>query len=419
MTKLAYDKLPVKFSWQDEDGRLFIDKTPISKAVVNSYYGCEIPDAEKLGWDAHKSYNLLRPPDELERAAPTFNRLPVMLGHVHVTAENPHSEQRKGTMGERASFEFPYLFNSMAVWDEDAIAGIKDGTTREISCAYRYDVDPTSGEYEGQPYDGIMRNIRGNHVALVEKGRAGPDVYAWDSKSDLNKGNQLMATISKTARYQWATKVSELLKSKKLAMDASPEDVDEAVKKAEDEEEQEPSQAQDNSEEDTSQDNENTDPPEPAKNTSEDEGETVVNTPTPVSATKGAMDSAMVEKIVNQRMAIASKEFDKRLNEQRIRLKAAEQARIEVSPIIGNIVAQDAAYDDAASIYLMGLNHLGVDSATLPKDANVLRTMFTQINAAKQQAAYSSRPLTAQDSSSRDAVYHQHGIKPMKKASIV
>jgi hypothetical protein len=33
-----------------------------------------------------------------------------------------------------------------------------------------------SGEYEGQPYDGRMTEIQGNHLALVEVGRAGSDV---------------------------------------------------------------------------------------------------------------------------------------------------------------------------------------------------------------------------------------------------
>lgn len=44
----------------------------------------------------------------------------------------------------------------------------------------------TPGTYEGQPYDGRMTNIRGNHVALVEKGRAGPDVLVYDTASKEN-----------------------------------------------------------------------------------------------------------------------------------------------------------------------------------------------------------------------------------------
>jgi hypothetical protein len=39
----------------------------------------------------------------------------------------------------------------------------------------------TPGEFEGKAFDGVMRNILGNHVALVEEGRAGPDVFVGDS----------------------------------------------------------------------------------------------------------------------------------------------------------------------------------------------------------------------------------------------
>jgi hypothetical protein len=38
------------------------------------------------------------------------------------------------------------------------------------------------GVYMGQRYDGVMTNIRANHVALVEAGRAGSDVVVMDSK---------------------------------------------------------------------------------------------------------------------------------------------------------------------------------------------------------------------------------------------
>ena len=39
-----------------------------------------------------------------------------------------------------------------------------------------------SGEFDGTPYEIVMKNIRGNHVALVREGRAGPDVVVADAK---------------------------------------------------------------------------------------------------------------------------------------------------------------------------------------------------------------------------------------------
>jgi hypothetical protein len=39
----------------------------------------------------------------------------------------------------------------------------------------------TPGTYKGQPYDGRMTDIVGNHIALVEEGRAGADVHVNDA----------------------------------------------------------------------------------------------------------------------------------------------------------------------------------------------------------------------------------------------
>ncbi|MFT9068337.1 MAG: DUF2213 domain-containing protein [Acetobacter syzygii] len=166
----------------DEDGRLYVAATPISKATVNAYYGREIPGAQSLGLDPDRLYHLLRDPEELARAAPTFNALPVLAEHAHVTAQAPRAELVVGTTGTNATFTSPYLTNSLAIWNAGAIHNIRSGAQRELSCAYRYTPVMEAGQFEGQPYDGRMTNIRGNHVALVPSGRAGPDVLVADAK---------------------------------------------------------------------------------------------------------------------------------------------------------------------------------------------------------------------------------------------
>jgi len=64
------------------------------------------------------------------------------------------------------------------VEDAAAITAIENDEIVESSAGYKADEDPTPGEYEGQPFDVVQRNIRGNHVALGPAGwgRAGPSV---------------------------------------------------------------------------------------------------------------------------------------------------------------------------------------------------------------------------------------------------
>ena len=164
----------------DADGHMHVEVSNISIAAVNEYLGSEIPGAAAFGLQPDKIYRLLRDPGELQRAADTFNNKPLLTIHK---AQNAATHDHELTVGSVSGprFEPPYLKATLVVWDGDAIAGIQSGRQKELSSSYRYEYDPTPGTYEGQPYDGRMVNIVGNHVALVEKGRAGASVVVGDS----------------------------------------------------------------------------------------------------------------------------------------------------------------------------------------------------------------------------------------------
>ena len=175
---LAFDKSARTMT---VDGSLRVEMANISKANVCPYMGREIPDFEELGLDADTEYKLLRDPDELAKAASSFNGLQVLIQHVPVSADDHQPDITVGSTGTHAVFEAPYLRNNLTIWSQEAIDAINDDSRRQLSPAYRYTADMTSGVHEGLRYDGIMRNIVGNHVALVEVGRTGPDVIVGDS----------------------------------------------------------------------------------------------------------------------------------------------------------------------------------------------------------------------------------------------
>jgi len=181
------------------EGFLHVTGCHISKATVNPYYGEEIPDFEKHGLDPKKIYQILRPADELEKAASTFNNLPLMDVHVEVSAfdlENPEIKKHVvGSTGQCAEFKAPYLNNDLVIWTAGAIEGIKTKELVELSCAYRYELDLTPGTFEGQAYDGLMKNIAGNHVALVEEGRAGHDVVVADAALENPEAQSVVSKL--------------------------------------------------------------------------------------------------------------------------------------------------------------------------------------------------------------------------------
>lgn len=193
---MAFDKGSVRTI--DQDGRMHVALTHISKANVCPYNGNEIPDYEKLGLDPEKVYQLYRDPDELKKAAASANNIPLLDEHIPVSTDDHRPDSVVGSTGSDAVFNDPYLDQSLVVWTKDAIRGIENRRQQEISCAYYYTADMTPGTFQGQDYDGVMRNIRFNHVALVEKGRAGPDVMVSDSFK-LFGVNIMGKALSKTA----------------------------------------------------------------------------------------------------------------------------------------------------------------------------------------------------------------------------
>ena len=179
---LAFDRSTARSI--SKDGFLHVARSNISKATVNPYRGNEIPDWEKLGLIPDKIYQLFRDPKELAAGAATFNNVPLLMRHVPVNSDDHRPDLTVGSTGTDAEFDGTYLVNSLVVWPQDAIDLIESGQQKELSCAYRYRADMTPGNFEGQPYDGVMRDIVGNHVALVTEGRAGSDVVVGDSKPE-------------------------------------------------------------------------------------------------------------------------------------------------------------------------------------------------------------------------------------------
>lgn len=180
----------------DENGFMHVESSHITKEQVAPYRGREIPGWEELGLDPDKVYFGYRPAEELKKAIQTFNGLPIMLMHHTVSADDPKKEYQVGSMATNAVWNDPYVDNGMIFTDSVGIEAVKNGTFREISWAYQYDPDFTPGVFNGIPYDFVMRNLRGNHVAIVEEGRAGPDVVVADTSENLPKGvNQFMSML--------------------------------------------------------------------------------------------------------------------------------------------------------------------------------------------------------------------------------
>lgn len=194
---MIFDTTPLETARTfDENGYLHVSTSNITKEQVVPYVGDTIPGWRELGLEPKKVYQIYRPAEEIEKAVDTFNGLPLSLDHWEMDAANMPKEKIVGSLGTDAAFDAPYLTNSLTVTDADAIARIQSGEFRDLSAGYLCDVEMKSGMFDGKAYDGIMRNIRGNHVALVREGRAGHDVRVADSA--MKGGENMDAETWKT-----------------------------------------------------------------------------------------------------------------------------------------------------------------------------------------------------------------------------
>lgn len=188
----------------DENGYMRIKDCPISKETVNPYMGHEIPNWEGLGLDPDKIYNVYRPASALREAAESFIGLPLLLDHHPESAEDPATEHRVGSITGNVHFSSPYFRGDLIVTDIKGIEAIESGEAAEISAAYMFDPVLQSGEFNGVRYQIVMTNMRGNHAAFVNKGRAGPDVRVLDSAiiPDPTKGDTPVSRKSENSRQR-------------------------------------------------------------------------------------------------------------------------------------------------------------------------------------------------------------------------
>ena len=359
----------------DQDGRLHVESSNISKATVNPYYGSEIPNYRQLGLEPKKVYYLLRDPEELEKAAPTFNNLPLLNKHIPVSADEPQKEVIAGTTGSDTVFEDGYLKCSLAVWDAEAIAGIESGEQVELSSAYHYTADMAAGEFEGRHYDGVMRDIVGNHVALVDVGRAGRDVVVSDA-DPFHERKTMKLKAGAKARIQAA--VQPL-----LAQDAelSPDELlqvigslNNEVQTAQDDGKELPPENVENvgTDGDDSEDGENNSAPaedeEPEK-TAEDEAPEAPEGGAPKPAQDAAISKMAMDAAIQKAVAA-----------ERKRAQALAAAQREVAHIVG-----DVAMDNAADVYKFALEQSGIDVTGVHPSA--YRAMVGMLGKPKQPMA--------------------------------
>lgn len=167
----------------DHNDFWYIKDNPLSKVGVFPYYGKNISDE----LEPNKIYYVLRPEEELskEETLESFKLLPIIDDHVMLgNKEGMQPAEEKGvhgTIGTDTYYKDGIIYGDLKIFSETLKEEIENGK-KELSMGYFCDYELADGEYNGQPYQAIQRNIKANHIALVQEGRMGADVRVLDHK---------------------------------------------------------------------------------------------------------------------------------------------------------------------------------------------------------------------------------------------
>ena len=202
----------------DTNGWFEVKDNPLSKEGVFLYRGNQIilPDGSRAS-DSDDLVPVYRPAEELsdQEAIDSFKLVPwvdehTMLGSEELGLTPAERKGVSGVVGEDVYFKDGTLYGNIKAFSENLARKIENGK-KELSLGYRCSYERSSGEWKGQKYDYIQRNLRGNHLALVDKGRMGAEVRVMDSlDAGISYGNFIFTCDSLMEKNEM--NLEELLK---------------------------------------------------------------------------------------------------------------------------------------------------------------------------------------------------------------
>lgn len=155
-----YDSIPLGETYFTPEGYL-IDHPILTRVGIFEYKN---PDGSIR--------RELRLPEEVfaPESLASYKGKPVILTHEAGMIDSDNVQQEQiGTILSEGMQDGDNVRAQIIIHDARKL----DYGLRELSLGYSLDLEETPGEWQGQPYDVIQRNIRVNHLALVEKARAG------------------------------------------------------------------------------------------------------------------------------------------------------------------------------------------------------------------------------------------------------
>lgn len=164
----------------DNNGFWRVRDNPLSKEGVFPYLGKQI----SADLEPNKIYKVYRPMSEISapETIESFDGIPLIDEHEMIgEGWTDYDNRPAGGVVYHTYARDGKLYGDIRIFSEQLKNEIKNGK-KELSMGYSCRYEPAQGVFDGEYYDFIQRDLRGNHVALVNRGRMGADVRVYDQK---------------------------------------------------------------------------------------------------------------------------------------------------------------------------------------------------------------------------------------------
>lgn len=166
----------------------------VARTGIQQYLACELG----LDGDPNRIINVYRPEDEVFNAdsLASFDGVDITLQHPDTLVDsNNYSRVSKGVVrGAGTRTDDNFVQCNLLIKAKDTVDAVLSGTC-ELSAGYTATYDDTPGTApDGTPYQFKQTNIRINHVAVVDRARAGSSARIFDTKPHGDKAMHQITT---------------------------------------------------------------------------------------------------------------------------------------------------------------------------------------------------------------------------------
>ena len=224
------------------EGFLICKDVPIARTGPQDYLAREL----MLDGDPDRLVTVQRHPEDVfeEATLASFEGKPICDGHPpeNVGPENYAAYTKGHVQNVRRDGE--YIVADLYINDANLANEVRNNVKREVSCGYLCNYVPDGAGYR-------QERIRGNHVAVVPKGRAGAAVAIHDTAPEAEKGRNkhvsdfwksVLTAFGMAAKDASPEELNTMVETTAAALDAEPVKTPDAEPAKEDPAEEKPTE---------------------------------------------------------------------------------------------------------------------------------------------------------------------------------